>query len=95
MTEAPASFSYPSGHVVGTTVLFVLAFVFAPRLSQRREVVIAVRAISVFMVAVIGVARIWSGAHWPTDVLGGYLLALVFLIPGLAVHRHLQARGQR
>jgi membrane-associated phospholipid phosphatase len=29
---------------------------------------------------VVGAARIFTGAHWPSDVLGGYLLAIATLL---------------
>ena len=62
VSEFPSNPSYPSGHVTGTTALFVLIFVFAPLVLGPRPS-LAVRVFSVFMVAWIPLARIWVGAH--------------------------------
>ena len=76
--------SFPSGHVVGITLVFVLAFAFAPRMSGSSLVVAAIRVFCVAFVGCVGLARIWLGAHWPSDALGGYIYASLFLIPALA-----------
>jgi membrane-associated phospholipid phosphatase len=92
VTEFPSNPGFPSGHVTGTTALFVLVFVFAPLLLRPR-LTFAARAFSIFMVAWIPFARIWVGAHWPTDCLGGYLFALLYLIPVLAAAKTHPATG--
>jgi undecaprenyl-diphosphatase len=68
-------YSYPSGHAVFFTWLsFMLAAAISPRVSRRwRRVVWSVAAV-VILLACIG--RVWAGAHWPTDVIGGFLLGL-------------------
>jgi membrane-associated phospholipid phosphatase len=75
--------SFPSGHVVGVTVTLVLLFVLAPRLSASRPVVVAIQAFCVFFVVTVSLARMWVGAHWPTDTLGAYIYSSLFLIPAL------------
>jgi undecaprenyl-diphosphatase len=60
-----------------------LIFVIAPRFSDSRYVVFAIRAVCLFFVATVGLARVWLGAHWPSDTLGGYIYASLFLIPAL------------
>jgi undecaprenyl-diphosphatase len=70
--------SFPSGH--STTAIAVwgmLAFLFALRASPRTRKALSVGA-AVLIVA-IGASRIYLGAHWPMDVIGGYALGGAWL----------------
>lgn len=92
LSQTLGSFSYPSGHVVGTTVLFVLLFVFAPRLGLGALFSRLLQAVCVTMVLAMPLARVWSGAHWPSDGLGGLLFAALWLIPILRYEAALRSR---
>jgi undecaprenyl-diphosphatase len=83
VSQTIGSFSYPSGHVVGTTVFFILLLVFAQRLRMGDGLTRFVQAACVAIVLSMPFARVWAGAHWPSDVLGGYLFAALWLIPTL------------
>jgi membrane-associated phospholipid phosphatase len=68
-------FSYPSGHAVFFTWLaFMLAFSLAPKVKpQFRPILWILGAVVVVLTCI---ARVWAGAHWPSDVLGGVLLGV-------------------
>jgi undecaprenyl-diphosphatase len=74
-------YSFPSGHTVQYTVLFGFAFflvyVLAPR-SRWRTVVLAICLIPIVLV---GPSRMYLGQHWLSDVLGGYALGTLVLVP--------------
>jgi undecaprenyl-diphosphatase len=72
----PASgFSYPSGHAVFFTWMsFMIAVSIAPRIRPVYRPVLWIVAVIVSVLACI--ARVWAGAHWPSDVLGGFLLGV-------------------
>jgi membrane-associated phospholipid phosphatase len=84
-TDAP---SFPSGHVTGAVLLYGLLFVIAGRIGNR-GVRIGVRAFALTVIGTIGFARIWFGAHWPSDVLAGYLLGSLMLLPVAGLYRRL------
>jgi undecaprenyl-diphosphatase len=76
--------SFPSGHVLNLTAffgfLFFLGYVL-PRPSWRRTLALAGCGT---LIVLIGLARIYSGEHWPSDVLGGYMLGGLWL--ALTIH---------
>ena len=68
-------YSYPSGHAVFFTWLaFMLAAAVTPRLHPWLRGVVWALALGLVVVACLG--RVWIGVHWPSDVLGGFLLGL-------------------
>jgi undecaprenyl-diphosphatase len=74
LTPAPG-YSYPSGHAVYFTWMsFMLAFALAPRIKPTLRWIAWVVAAVVIVLACTG--RVWAGAHWPSDVIGGFLLGL-------------------
>ena len=89
----PDSPGFPSGHVVGVVVVFAVLYVLAPRLLRSPAPVVVLKAAAVVFVAIIGIARVWAGAHWPSDVLGGYLFALLYLAPSTALYQRWQRRN--
>lgn len=84
--------SYPSGHVLILTSFFGSLLILSwlgMRPSWYRTLL---QAISVVLIVCIGVARIYSGEHWPSDVLAGYLqgsivVALTCLLYSRRIHQ--------
>ncbi len=52
-----------------------------------------IAAVFVFPILLVGYERIVVGAHWPSDVLGGYLWGGAVLLLLIAAHRRVQAAG--
>jgi len=70
-------YSYPSGHAVFFTWLcFMVAAAVAPRVSPRSRMAVWGVAAGIVFLACTG--RVWGGAHWPSDVVGGFLLGLAW-----------------
>lgn len=70
-TDREVGYGLPSGHAQHTLVEWG---VIAAWVHRRWFSVLAVA-----LVASIGFSRIWLGVHFPTDVLGGWLLGAVLL----------------
>lgn len=72
------SFSYPSGHALGSTVLYgFIAYLIASRYSQFS---LLIYTVVVCLIGAIGLSRLYLGVHWPTDIIGGYGIGFLWLI---------------
>lgn len=92
-----SGYSFPSGHATGVMVLYGALFLLAGALIPQKGARLLFRALCVFMIVATGLARVYAGVHWPSDVVGGFVfgligLAPIFLLYRLAVER---MRGER
>lgn len=71
--------SFPSGHAQAAIVAYgVLVLLVGPVLSRRARRVLL--AASVLAVLTIGFSRVALGVHYPSDVVGGYLLGAAWVL---------------
>lgn len=84
--------SFPSGHVLNLMGIFgflvYLAIVVLADVRWRAVVVVALGIPTLL----VGVARVYAGAHWPSDVLGGYLIGGIWLGLTIQLYRWAKAR---
>ncbi len=73
--ESHGGVSFPSGHAIGS---MAIALAIAALLAPTRLRWPALAGVSAFVTAV-AIAVVADGGHWPSDVLGGWLLAISWL----------------
>jgi membrane-associated phospholipid phosphatase len=92
MTTVNEIHSFPSGHTVLYTVFFGFLWYLTFAKVTKRALRWPLLALLMLLLLMIGVSRIYLGAHWASDVLGGYLLGGAILIAGIGLHRAWDAR---
>jgi membrane-associated phospholipid phosphatase len=87
------SYSFPSGHTMGSTVCYLLL---AYLISSHPSVTVRARrlisAVAVILVGAIGFSRLYLGVPYPSDVLGGFMAGLAWLAACEGVERILIVR---
>ncbi|WP_436739881.1 phosphatase PAP2 family protein [Streptomyces sp. BBFR102] len=87
--------AYPSGHAMTATVTCGLAVWLLHLSKPARPVLVAAWTVAVVSVAGVGVTRVWLGVHWPTDVLGGWLLGGLTVALAVVAHHRAGAADRR
>ena len=91
VAEQADGYGFPSAHVMGVVLLYGAILVLASELFHCRARRCLVRAAALTMLLTIGYARVYAGAHWPSDVLGAYLYGILGLAGLLALHRAIRS----
>jgi undecaprenyl-diphosphatase len=91
-SHATISYSFPSGHTIGTAVLLLVLsyFICAHKLTLRRITTCAI--VTFIGISLVAFSRIYLGYHWLTDVTASVGLAFVILAIVVAVDTYAPRR---
>ncbi|MFF2200500.1 phosphatase PAP2 family protein [Streptomyces sp. NPDC058145] len=78
--------AFPSGHAMTATVVCGLLLWLLHRRGAGRALWRTAVAAAAVSVAGVGLTRVWLGVHWPSDVLGGWLLGALVVAVAVAVY---------
>lgn len=97
-TTDPTSMGFPSGHTMSAALLYGALIYLAAVIIRPRRLRLAIQAGAAATIILVALSRIYSGAHWPSDTLGGALWACAFLgiliwAQRAARHRHRAERS--
>ena len=75
----PVTYSFPSGHALFSLCFYGGLAIAASRAMQSGAMKTGIWIATVLLVLAIGGTRIYLGVHYPSDVLGGYLVAIAWI----------------
>jgi membrane-associated phospholipid phosphatase len=85
-------YSFPSGHVILYTTLFGFCFYLVLVVWRGGSLRALVLSMLALLVLLVGPSRVFLGQHWPSDVLGAYLFAGIWLAGTIELQIFLKQR---
>jgi undecaprenyl-diphosphatase len=79
VSEQAPGFSFPSSHVLGAVLMWGLVYFASEWFIDSPQARKWVRWSSLAIIVLMGLQRVYAGAHWPSDVLGAYLWGGIIL----------------
>ncbi|MGW2230729.1 phosphatase PAP2 family protein [Streptomyces formicae] len=84
--------AFPSGHAMTATVVCGLLLWLLRRYDARPAVWRAALLLATVSVVGVGLTRVWLGVHWPSDVLGGWLLGAMTVALAISTYAYWPGR---
>lgn len=81
--------AFPSGHANNAAVVYILFIMLVPQARHPLW-----QAAAAAMILLTGISRIMLGVHWPTDVIGGWILGASFALMAGAIITYRQHQRQ-
>lgn len=72
-------FSFPSGHAMGSMIFYGAVTYFILRSERNKRIKFTFTVLSIVFILMIGISRIYLNAHYPSDVIAGYLAGFSWL----------------
>lgn len=71
--------SFPSGHAMESAIVYLTLAVLVMRFTDRRITKFYCLGMAMVLTLLVGVSRVYLGVHYPTDVLAGWIVGMLWV----------------
>lgn len=86
--------SFPSGHAMMTAIVYLTLAALLARSESRRRLKAFPLLLAACVTLLVGISRVYLGVHWPSDVLGGWMIGSAWAAACWTLAVLLQRRGE-
>lgn len=88
-----SGYSFPSGHSMAAFTLYGITIYFLWKHARYAWLRVTIVMAGAVMILMIGISRIYLGVHYPSDVVGGYVISAAWLTASIGSYeRFLEKR---
>ncbi len=87
------SLSFPSGHALQSAAVYLTLGVLMMRFAHRRITKIYCVGVAGIATVLVGASRVYIGVHYPTDVIAGWLIGLLWALLCWMIERSLERQA--
>jgi undecaprenyl-diphosphatase len=83
--EDASFYSFPSGHSMNSLVFYGLLLYIAHKSIKNKKLLAVFDVAAIAFVALVGFSRVYLGAHFPTDVIAGFVAGTCVLCTAIKI----------
>lgn len=72
--------SFPSGHTMIASIVYMTLGLFIAGREPKRTTRIFILCCAMLLPLLVGMSRVYLGVHWPTDVMAGWLMGMIWAL---------------
>ncbi|MGV8982570.1 phosphatase PAP2 family protein [Clostridium sp.] len=86
-------YSFPSGHSSISTAIGIVLIYFILKRIKNKKIAYTLSGLIITYLLLVGFSRVYLGVHYPTDVLGGWVIAAIWSYITISAYKFCMNKG--